>query len=172
MKSFEAEYLSVIIEQFRFLKNRAEQGIAQLTAEELHWRPSEESNNMAILIKHISGSAHSKWADFLVSDGEKSFRKRDFEFIDEGDEKEQLMETWEKGWNLLFTEIEHLNEEDLIKTVSLRGEPLSVVKAIQLELAHINYHVGQILFLGKQIKDKEWEILSTPKNTSVNWRKE
>lgn len=104
---------------------------------------------MAILIKHISGSTHSKWSDFLVSDGEKSFRKRDLEFIDEGDKKDQLMEAWENGWNLLFIELEHLKEEDLIKMVFLKGEPLSVIKAIQLELAHINYHVGQILFLGK-----------------------
>ncbi|MDX5474455.1 MAG: DUF1572 domain-containing protein, partial [Bacillaceae bacterium] len=133
---------------------------------ELHWKPSEESNNIAIIIKHLSGNMHSRWVDFLTSDGEKNYRNRDLEFIDDIESKEQLMGIWEDGWQLLFHTIENLKAEDLHKTVTLRQQPLSVLQAIQNEVVHISYHVGQILYIGKQIKDKEWNILSIPKNGS------
>lgn len=162
----EKNYLLIIIQQFRHFKERAEKGIQQLSEEELHWKPSEESNNIAIIIKHLSGNMHSRWVDFLTSDGEKNYRNRDLEFVDDIESKEQLMEIWEDGWRLLFHTIENLKAEDLHKTVTLRQKPLSVLQAIQNEVVHISYHVGQILYIGKQIKDKEWNILSIPKNGS------
>ena len=159
----EKEYLSIIIQQFQHFKTRAEQGIHQMSEEESHWRPSEESNNIAIIIKHLSGNMHSRWVDFLITDGEKEYRDRDLEFIDDIDSKEQLMQMWENGWNLLFHTIKNLEASDLHKTVTLRQQPISVLQSIQTEVAHISYHLGQILYIGKQIKDKDWTILSIPK---------
>lgn len=166
LSSFEKEYLSIIIGQLKHFKERAEKGIHQLSEDELHWKPSEESNSIAIIIKHLSGNMHSRWVDFLTSDGEKPYRNRDLEFVDKNETKECLMKSWEEGWKLLFNTIENLKPEDLNKTVTLRKQPLSVLQAIQTELVHISYHLGQILYIGKQIKDKDWTILSIPKNGS------
>ncbi|GAA0484433.1 DUF1572 family protein [Salinibacillus aidingensis] len=166
MRNFEKEYLTLATGQFKHFKERAEKGIQQLTDDEIHWKPSEESNSVAIIIKHISGNMNSRWVDFLTSDGEKSYRNRDLEFVDHNESKEHLMQIWEEGWNLLFNTIENLNQEDLNKTVFLRQQPLSVLQAIQTEVAHISYHLGQIIYIGKQIKDKDWTVLSIPKNGS------
>lgn len=171
VSNFEKDYLSIVMQQFKHFKERAEKGIQQLSEEEIHWKPSEESNNIAIIIKHISGNMHSRWVDFLTTDGEKTYRDRDFEFVDDNESKEYLMQIWEEGWKLLFSTIENLKEEDLNKTVTLRQQPLSVLQAIQTEIAHISYHLGQILYIGKQIKEKEWTILSIPKNGSRNFNK-
>jgi hypothetical protein len=166
MSSFEEEYLRITIGQFKHLKKRAEDGIRQLSEDELHWKPSEESNNIAIIIKHLSGNMHSRWVDFLTTDGEKPYRKRNMEFVEGSESKEHLMKIWEEGWKLLFNTIENLKAENLLKTVTLRQQPLSALQAIQTEVAHISYHVGQILYIGKQIKDKDWMILSIPKKRS------
>lgn len=167
----EKEYIKIVLEQFRHFKERAEKAIEQLSEEEFHRKPSEESNSIAIIIQHLSGNMHSRWRDFLTADGEKPDRNRDQEFIDHFLTKEQLMELWEKGWQLLFETIGNLNEDDLQKTVTLRKQSLSVLQAIQIEIAHISYHLGQILYLGKQIKNKEWTILSIPKNQSEIYNK-
>jgi hypothetical protein len=161
--NIEKEYLSIVIRQFKNLKERAEKGIQQLSEDELHWKPSQESNNIAIIIKHLSGNMHSRWVDFLITDGEKPYRNRDLEFVDNIRSKKDLMMIWEEGWKLLFNTIENLKEGDLKKIVTLRQQPLSVIQAIQTEVAHISYHVGQILYIGKQIKDEDWIILSIPK---------
>lgn len=166
MSDFEEGYLSIVTEQFKHFKERAELGIQQLSEKELHWKPSEESNNIAIIIKHLSGNMHSRWQDFLTTDGEKNYRNRDLEFVDDIESKEQLMEVWENGWSLLIKTVESLNAEDLHKIVTLRKQPLSVLQALQTEVAHVSYHLGQILYIGKQIKDNEWTILSIPKNGS------
>lgn len=166
MNQLEKEYLSIVTQQFRHFKERAEKAFKQLSEEELHWKPSEESNNIAIIIKHISGNMHSRWVDFLTADGEKPYRNRDSEFVDDMEPQEQLMNIWEDGWKLLFHTLENFQPEDLHKTVTLRQQPLSVLQAIQTEVAHISYHLGQILYIGKQLKDKDWMILSIPKNGS------
>ncbi|MDA2452041.1 DUF1572 family protein [Bacillus cereus] len=166
MSNFEKEYLTIANGQFKHFKERAEKGIQQLSEEELHWKPSGESNSIAIIIKHLSGNMHSRWVDFLTTDGEKSYRDRDLEFIDDNESKEYLMQIWEDGWKLLFNTIENLKAEDLNKTVTLRQQPLSVFQAVQTEVVHIGYHLGQILYIGKQIRDKDWTILSIPKNGS------
>lgn len=166
MSNYEKEYLTIAIGQFKHFKERAEKGIEQLSEVELHWKPSEESNTIAIIIKHLSGNMHSRWVDFLTTDGEKSYRDRDLEFVDDNESKEHLLQIWEEGWKLLFNTIENLKDEDLNKTITLRQQPLIVLQAIQNEVAHISYHLGQIIYIGKQIKDKEWTILSIPKNSS------
>ncbi|MBM7578591.1 DUF1572 family protein [Jeotgalibacillus terrae] len=163
----ENEHLSLSSAQFHHFKERAEKGLAQLSDEELYWRLNEASNSIAMIMKHISGNMHSHWKDFLSSDGEKAFRDRDMEFvITDQDTKKVLMNRWESGWTLLFDTLESLNEDDLQKVVALRKQPMSVLQAIQTEIAHISYHTGQILFLGKQMKDHDWTVLSIPKNGS------
>ncbi|MFD1739803.1 DUF1572 family protein [Bacillus salitolerans] len=164
MNSFEKEYLTVAIQQFRHFKQRAEKGMKQLSEEEIHWKPSEESNSIAIIIKHLSGNMNSRWVDFLTTDGEKPSRNRDLEFETGHETLEELLEMWESGWGLLFRTVENLEPSDLHNTITLRGQPVSVFQAIQTEVAHISYHLGQILYIGKQIKDKDWTILSIPKN--------
>ncbi|WP_343042161.1 DUF1572 family protein [Ornithinibacillus caprae] len=137
----------------------------------MHVKPSEESNSVAIIIKHLSGNMSSRWVDFLTTDGEKSYRNRDNEFIDEYETKEELMKRWDKGWALLFNTIESLQPEDLQKVVTLRQQPMNVMQAIQTEIAHISYHLGQILYIGKQIKNEDWTILSIPKNGSEEFNR-
>jgi len=166
LSNLEKEYLSIVIQQFRHYKERAEKAIEQLSEEELHWKPNEVSNNIAIIIKHLSSNMHSRWVEFLTTDGEKVYRDRDIEFVDDLQTKTEIIQSWENGWALLFNTIENLKESDLHRTVTLRQQPISVLQAIQTEVAHISYHLGQILYIGKQIKDKEWIILSIPKNGS------
>ena len=166
MNSFEKNYLSIVIQQFKHFKTRAEEALQQLSDEDIHWKPNVESNNIAIIIQHISGNMNSRWMNFLTTDGEKHYRERDMEFIDRGETRENLMRYWEDGWNLLFDTLENLEANQLHQTVTLRQQPISVLQAIQTEIAHISYHLGQILFIGKQIKEKDWTILSIPKNGS------
>ncbi|MFI8684579.1 DUF1572 family protein [Rossellomorea sp. NPDC077527] len=166
MSTIGQEYLTTIQQQFHHFKIRAEQAIAQLSEEDLHWTPGRESNSVAIIMQHLSGNMHSRWIDFLHSDGEKDFRDRDLEFIHQFKTKDVLLQEWNDGWELLFKTINFLGEEDLQKIVTLRGKPLSVMSAIQIEVAHVSYHVGQILYIGKQIKDEDWIVLSIPKNRS------
>lgn len=166
LKTFEEQYLSIVITQFAHFKERAELAFNQLSDDELHWKPSEESNTIAIIMKHLSGNMHSRWVNFLTTDGEKSYRNRDDEFFDEQLSREELMHKWDSGWQLLFQTLENLVETDLHKTVTLRNQPITAFSAIQTEVAHISYHLGQILYIGKQIKDKEWTILSIAKTKS------
>src|SRR5690606_34561945 len=144
-------------------------GIQQLSEEELHWKPSEESNSISVIIKHLSGNMHSRWVDFLTTDGEKPYRERDLEFVDDNESKEYLMQNWEDRWKLLYNSNGNQKTKELNKTVTLRQQPLSFLQAIQTEVAHISYHLVQILYIGKQIKDKEWTILSIPKNGSKQY---
>ncbi|MCM3742367.1 DUF1572 domain-containing protein [Oceanobacillus luteolus] len=163
MSCIEVEYLEIIKKQFKHFKERAEEGIQQLSEDELHWKLNEESNSIAIIIKHLSGNMHSRWVDFLTTDGEKTYRNRDLEFVEGNESRESLMKIWQEGWDLLFHTIENLQSEDLHKTVTLRGKSISILQAIQTEIAHISYHLGQILYIGKQIKGKDWSILSIPR---------
>ncbi|KAA0547082.1 DUF1572 domain-containing protein [Bacillus sp. BGMRC 2118] len=166
MSRLEEDYLTMVLSQFTHFKERAEKGMRQLSEEDWHYKPSEESNSIAIIVKHLSGNMHSRWVDFLTTDGEKPYRERDLEFVDCGESMEFLMKKWEDGWKLLLNTIGNLTPDDLHKRITLRQQPLTVMQAIQTEIAHISYHVGQILYIGKQIKNKEWEILSIPKKHS------
>lgn len=171
MGELEKEYLSIVVQQFKHFKERAEEAMDQLTDEELHWKPKEESNSIAIIMKHLSGNMHSRWVEFLTSDGEKANRNRDAEFMDDFETRDKLIQSWQNGWKLLFNTMENLKEDDLHKIITLRQQPISVLKAIQTEVAHISYHLGQILYIGKQIKDKQWKILSIPKNGSNTYNR-
>lgn len=163
------EYLKVVQERFKEVKKLGDRTINQLSLEELQWKANDASNSIAIIAKHLSGNMVSRWTDFLNADGEKSSRNRDQEFIDEFISKREILKVWEGGWKVLFKSLSNLNIEDLQKTITIRGEELSVVEAIERQMAHYAYHVGQIVYIGKQVKNKDWKTLSIPKGKSEEY---
>ncbi len=165
----EKEYLRIIKERFTSVKSLGEKTINQLTDEEIQWAFNEESNSIAVIVKHLSGNMVSRWTDFLHSDGEKPDRNREQEFINTISLKNELMEVWEKGWGILFAELNQLTETDLLRNVYIRGESHSVVEAIERQLAHYAYHIGQIVYIGKLIKNTNWQSLSIPKGKSEEY---
>jgi hypothetical protein len=169
MPSFTEMYRNDAIQSFRNYKKLADRAIEQVGNEEFFAVIDAESNSIAVIVKHIAGNLHSRWRDFLTTDGEKADRNRDTEFEMVGDTRESLMKFWESGWETLFDSIEPLTEEDLAKTITIRGEPHSVVEAINRQLTHYSYHIGQIVFLAKHLKSSEWKTLSVPRNRSAEF---
>ena len=169
MNEFLENYISDVGETFRKYKSLAEKGLAQVPDEEFFRKIDEESNSISAILKHIGGNLRSRWADFLTSDGEKSDRNRDSEFIADDDTRESLTEFWEDGWNALFSTLEILTAEDLEKTIQIRGENYTVFRAINRSLTHTASHVGQITFLAKHFRAKDWKTLSVPKNKSAEF---
>ena len=165
-------FLQNNIKLFKYYKSLGEKTINQISKEELFWQYNEESNSIAIIIKHLSGNMLSRWTDFLTSDGEKEWRKRDGEFEDSIKSKKELEKIWNKGWDCLFNALGTLSEEDLNKTVYIRNMSQSVSDAINRQLAHYAYHVGQIVFIGKMMNNKDWKSLSIPKGDSIKYNKE
>ncbi|HKP86233.1 MAG TPA: DUF1572 family protein [Blastocatellia bacterium] len=162
------DYIKDAIRHFRSLKWLAEKSLAQVTDEHFFTLLDDESNSIALMMKHIAGNMHSRWKDFLTTDGEKPDRNRDSEFVVERDDtKESLLAFWESGWQCLFDAIEPLEPDDLGKTVLIRGEPHLVVEAINRQLSHYSYHVGQIVFLAKHFASRNWESLSIPRGKSA-----
>jgi hypothetical protein len=159
-------FLDESISSFRSYKKLAEAAIEQVSDEEFFKAIDAESNNIAAIAKHLSGNLRSRWTDFLTTDGEKPDRNRDAEFVAENDTRESLTGVWENGWQILFDSLESLTVEDLGKTVRIRGEDFTVVKAINRALAHAAYHIGQIAFLAKHFRADAWQTLSIPKNKS------
>lgn len=159
-------YLADIRNLFRQYKDLGEKAMAQVDEEQLNWKPGENSNSISIIVKHLAGNMRSRWTDFLISDGEKEWRKRDTEFEDIIISKAGLLKTWEEGWQCLFEAIDALNGNDLEKTVFIRNEPLPVPGAINRQLAHYSYHIGQIVYIAKMIRSGHWKSLSIPKGKS------
>lgn len=158
-------YLEDILYQFDQTEKLGRLSIEQLNDEEIHREFSKGSNSVSIIVKHICGNMKSRWTDFLTTDGEKSDRHRDDEFVDDLTGKKQLLEIWEKGWRLLDV-IKALDENDLLKTITIRNEEHTVMMAINRQLKHYAYHVGQIVLLAKAIKGDQWKSLSIPKGKS------
>ncbi|MCY9006506.1 DUF1572 domain-containing protein [Peribacillus frigoritolerans] len=167
--NFGNEYLKVVRERFKSVKDLGDKTINQLSEDDIHWILNEESNSVAVIVKHLSGNMVSRWSDFLTSDGEKPCRNRDQEFENNISSKQELIAIWEKGWNILFDTLSDLGEQDLLKTIYIRSESHTVVDAIERQMAHYAYHVGQIVYIGKQLKDKDWKSLSIPKGKSVEY---
>jgi hypothetical protein len=163
---FIENYLSDAIESFRNYKRLAERAIEQVSDQEFFATIDEESNSIAIIVKHIAGNLHSRWRDFLTSDGEKPDRDRDSEFETIEDTRDSLMNFWEMGWQTLFDNLEPLTEADFARQITIRGEPHSVVEAINRQLTHYAYHIGQIVFLAKHLRSADWTNLSVPRNRS------
>lgn len=159
-------YLKVVLERFKSVKDLGDKTINQLSNDEIHWKLNEASNSIAIIVKHMSGNMISRWSDFLTSDGEKPNRNRDAEFVDDLSSKQELLTIWDKGWNALFDTLNGLDSQDLLAEVSIRGESHMVLEAIERQVAHYAYHVGQIVYIGKQVKDDNWQTLSIPKGKS------
>lgn len=160
-------YLETCIKVFQQYKKLGEKAMEQLNEKQLNWTPSEESNSMVVIVKHLYGNMLSRWTDFLTTDGEKEWRNRDNEFVsEESVSPDELYWMWEDGWALFFRTLHSLTDADLDKKVKIRGEEHSVLEALQRQTAHYSYHIGQMVYLAKICKDKEWQSLSIPKNKS------
>jgi hypothetical protein len=171
MSTIGKEYLDTAIRRLKYYKHLAEQAFDQLEEKDFHFTPSSESNSIAVIIQHMSGNMVSRWTNFLTEDGEKEWRQRDGEFEIHHYTKQQLIDLWEKGWNCFINTLQSLQEDDLLKTVYIRKEPLTVIDAINRQLAHYPHHIGQILYGGKIIKNENWKSLSIPKGHSEIYNK-
>ena len=160
------EFLTTSIRRMKYYKELGEKTFAQLEDKDFHFQPSSESNSIAIMIQHIVGNMLSRFTNFLTEDGEKEWRNRDDEFEVHEYSKQQLIELWNKGWECFFDAVQSLNENDLVKTITIRGEELSAIDAIIRQLAHYPYHIGQIVYVGRLIKNESWKNLSIPKGAS------
>jgi hypothetical protein len=164
--TFTTSYIRDAVDLLRHYKKLAERAMDQIAEEQLFIAADEESNSIAIIVKHMAGNMRSRWTDFLTTDGEKPDRNRDSEFVDPPPNRKALLELWENGWERVFQAIEPLSDQDLGRAVTIRGEAHSVMQAINRQLAHYAYHVGQIVLLAKHFAHDHWQTLSVPKNRS------
>ena len=160
------DFISSAKRLFHNYKLLGEKTFEQVKDEALFFKYNEDSNSIALIVKHLHGNMLSRWTDFLSSDGEKEWRQRDVEFENAMQSRAELLKIWNEGWDCLFKTLESLNESDLSKTIYIRNEAHSVMDAINRQLAHYPYHIGQIVYIGKMLSDKEWHSLSIPKNKS------
>jgi hypothetical protein len=168
MSSFLTSYTKRIL----YYKLLGEQTFEQLDEIDFHYQPNEESNSIAIIIQHIAGNMLSRFTNFLTEDGEKEWRQRDAEFQEQHRSKEELTALWQKGWDCYLGAVQSLTEADLEKTITIRTEQLTVVDALNRQLAHYPYHVGQIVYIGRMFKNKTWKNLSIPKGTSQQFNEQ
>lgn len=166
------DFLDSAIKQFEYYKLLGEKTFEQLTDEQLFVQVNEESNSIATIVKHLWGNMLSRWTDFLTTDGEKEWRQRDAEFENDITTRSELLEKWNEGWNCLFNALKPLSETDLSKEIFIRNQGHSVTEAINRQLAHYPYHIGQIVFLGKLLCNENWTSLSIPRGNSDNYNAE
>ncbi|HEV2452806.1 MAG TPA: DUF1572 family protein [Verrucomicrobiae bacterium] len=163
-------YIQLAVREFERLKKLAESAMSQVSAAQFFAAESDADNSIAVIVKHVGGNSLSRWTDFLTSDGEKPGRNRDREFeIIAGDTRESLMSQWDAGWAALFSALKPLTDSDLSRTVTIRGEPLSVLQAINRQLTHYAYHVGQIVYVARHHAGGSWRSLSIPKGKSAEF---
>ena len=168
-----AHYLENALRNFRELKGLAEKAIAQVGDDEFFRQIDDESNSLALLVKHMAGNLRSRWSDFLTTDGEKPDRRRDSEVaLAPGDTRASLHEAWERGWAVLFDSLGSLSPADLLRKVRIRGEPYTVVEAVNRQLTHYGQHTGQIVFLAKHLRSKDWKTLSIARGASEDFNAE
>ncbi|RBL91891.1 DUF1572 family protein [Chitinophaga flava] len=165
-------YLDSIQQRFRTYYDMGTKTIERLDNTQLHWQPQGEPNSIALLVKHLRGNMLSRWTDFLTTDGEKPGRHRDQEFEDDQASTEAVLQRWKEGWDCLLKAVDGLKEEDLGKTIYIRTEPHTVLDAVNRQLGHVAYHVGQMVFLGKMILGENWQSLSIPKGQSEAFNKQ
>ncbi|MEC0370835.1 DUF1572 family protein [Paenibacillus chibensis] len=157
-------YLQVATAKFKELKQSAEKAIAQISDDvKLNWAPNEESNSIAVIVKHISGNMISRWTDFLTSDGEKPGRDRDEEFEGTIESREELLAVWNRGWDVFLQTLSDLTGEDMLRTVYIRQQPHTVLEAIERQMSHYSSHVGQIIYAAKMIQGDDWQTLTIPR---------
>jgi hypothetical protein len=165
-------YIESVKKQFLYYKTLSDKAMAQLEADQIFFTPNEDTNSIAVIVNHMSGNMLSRWTDFLTTDGEKDWRNRDAEFEAPASDKEALLEKWENGWACLFTALNTVTPDNLGSIIYIRNEGHTVVEAINRQLAHYPYHVGQIVFFAKMIKKSAWSSLSIPKNNSAQYNAE
>ena len=169
-ESLAQHYLEDSLASFRAYKKLAEKALDQLHEDEFFITLDEEANSIAVIMKHMAGNMLSRWTDFLTTDGEKPDRNRDMEFVMEPQTgKEDVLAYWEKGWQRVFDTVESLSSADLGKKVMIRGKEHTVIQAINRQLMHYSYHIGQIVFLAKHFRSSEWKSLSVPRNKSLEF---
>ncbi len=162
----------LFIKRFLYYKDIGDKTLSQLSDEQIFWQYNEESNSIAIIIKHVAGNMLSRWTNFLTEDGEKEWRDRDLEFINTFTTKNEVLEYWEKGWSCLFEALEQITDENINSTIYIRGEAHSVLDAVFRQLAHYPYHIGQIIYIGKMMKNEDWQTLSIARNKSTDFNLE
>ena len=162
-------YLESVTKQFLYYKTLGEKAIEQLEPEQLFVAVNEDTNSIATIIQHLSGNMLSRWTDFLTTDGEKEWRNRDREFEASLNSKEEVLALWNKGWDCFFNALHSVTPNELSTIIYIRNEGHTVVEAINRQLAHYPYHIGQIVFYAKILKQSEWNSLSIPKNKSNSY---
>lgn len=168
----ENEYLESARKQFEFYKLLGEKTFLQLEDDKLIWQYNDDSNSIASIVKHLWGNMLSRWTDFLTTDGEKEFRNRDAEFENDIVSRDEILKLWNDGWTCLFNALDKLTVNDLNKIIYIRNQGHTVIEAINRQLAHYSYHVGQIVFIGKMLSEKGWSSLSIPKGNSKQYNQE
>jgi hypothetical protein len=171
-QNIESIFLESAIKRFGYYKELGEKTFQQLEEKDFFYRENEASNSIAIIIQHMAGNMLSRWSNFLTEDGEKNWRNRDAEFENAHHPKEESLDMWEKGWSCLLNALETLKPEDLTKKIYIRSEPLLVIDAVNRQLAHYSYHVGQIIYIAKTIKNEEWRTLTIPKGQSGDFNQQ
>jgi hypothetical protein len=166
---FTTSHLEDSLSLFRYYKKLGEDAMAQVTDAELTATLDGEMNSIAQTVKHMAGNMRSRWTDFLTSDGEKPNRQRDTEFVQPPATRAELMKLWEEGWDCVWRALGPLNESDITRSVIIRGENHSVTQAINRQLAHYAYHIGQIVLLAKHFRSEQWKTLTVPKNKSAEF---
>ena len=156
----------LFIKRFQYYKELGDKTFAQLSDEQLFWQYNEESNSIAVIVQHLAGNMLSRWTNFLTEDGEKDWRNRDSEFENNFKTKEEVVEYWEKGWKCLFDALNQLDEQNLNYPIYIRGEKHTVLDAVLRQLAHYPYHIGQIVYIAKMMKNDDWKTLSIARNKS------
>lgn len=163
MKTKAEDYVTMVAREFGRLKKLADDAMSQLDDEAFFASPGDGDNSVAVIVKHVGGNLLSRWTDFLTTDGEKPGRDRDAEFlILSGDSRERLSTQWQQGWQTLFNTLKPLHDGDLDREVRIRGEALSVLQAVNRQLTHYAYHVGQIVYVAKHHRGSRWHTLSIP----------
>lgn len=162
----------LFIKRFEYYKMLGDKSFAQLSDEQIFWQFNEESNSIAVIVKHVAGNMLSRWTNFLTEDGEKSWRNRDEEFVNTFKTKDEVLDYWEKGWSCLFDALNQINDENLYSTIYIRNEAHSVIDAVFRQLAHYPYHIGQIVFIAKMMKNEDWKTLSIARNKSSDFNNE
>lgn len=162
----------LFIKRFEYYKSLGDKSFEQLSDEQISWQYNEESNSISVIVHHLAGNMLSRWTNFLTEDGEKPWRHRDEEFVNIFKTKDEVLNYWEKGWECLFEALNQINEENLYSTIYIRGEAHSVIDAVFRQLAHYPYHIGQIVYIAKMMKNEDWKTLSIARNKSQEFNNE
>lgn len=165
------EYLKSVKKQFEYYKSVGEKTFNQLAESDLFWQYNEESNSIAIMVNHLWGNMKSRWTDFLTTDGEKDWRNRDLEFESVIKSRDELLVKWNEGWECLFEALSDINEQNFDTKVYIRNQEHSIIEAINRQLAHYAYHIGQIVYLGRMIRGSKWKSLTIPKGKSTEFNR-